>query len=378
MIDINDGINIENTAQYIGANTPHIINQHQIKLNQLPYTLQSEVNTTVNNIGGTYGLSRVEILNREQTAVNHLINIKVSERNIHQAKATSFYGADPLARSHQDLVEAYLRNPSPGAPQRWADCYTAAYAVQLATEEIRQLSARANALNSQIAQAQAQIAAAQEQARIAAQQVAQRQAQIALAREQARVAAQQQAQRQAQIAQTQEQARIAAQQEAQRQAQVAQAQQEQARIAAQQEAQRQVQIAQAQPEQARIAARKKAQAAQAQTQVRRREQQAQARAAARRAVLRRKQRFASATSAQFNALLQQFALNQPEDVDQKLRLMKDRYKKLYAAHVKASKAARKVEGLLAYPKITKRQNLLKTLEKEVETLTRSKNMGSTR
>jgi hypothetical protein len=285
MIDINDGINIANTAQYIEANSQNILNQHQTKLNQLPHTLQSEINTTINNTGGTHGLSRIEILSREQTAVHQVMHRKNSERYIHQTKANAFYGSDPLARTHQDLVEAYLQNPSSGAPQRWADSYSAAYAVQLATEEIRQLTERSHALTSQISQAQAE-----------AQSLARQQAEVA--------------------------ARAAAEQRA-----------AQARVEA--EVKRQLEIA-------------------------------------RQAEHRRKQQVANELADRFDAQLKKLAHNQPQDIDEKLRWIREKYQELYAAHLKAAGAERKVGGFYNFPRNSKRWRALEKVQHYTEALVRTK------
>ena len=154
--DINEAIYISNTILAIEAHKPNTLNQFQIRLNQLPTTLQGEITTATNNYGGTHGLSPADALTRQQTAVNHLIHKKTADRNIYQTKANAFYGSDPIVRTQQDFIEAYLRIPSSEALSKWTESFTSAYAAQLATEEVRQLTHRSQALTSQINQARAE------------------------------------------------------------------------------------------------------------------------------------------------------------------------------------------------------------------------------
>jgi hypothetical protein len=154
--DINEAIFASNTMLAIEAHKPNILNQFQIRLNQLPTTLQGEITTATNNFGGTHGLSPAEALIRQQTAVTHLIHQKTAERNVYQAKANAFYGSDPIVRTQQDLLGAYLRMPSSEVLPKWTDSYTSAYAAQLSAEEVRQLTHRSQTLTSQINQARAE------------------------------------------------------------------------------------------------------------------------------------------------------------------------------------------------------------------------------
>ncbi|VVO07245.1 hypothetical protein [Pseudomonas fluorescens] len=154
--DINEAIYISNTILAIEAHKPNILNQFQIRLNQLPTTLQGEISTATNNYGGTHGLSPADALTRQQTAVNHLIHQKTTDQNVYQTKANAFYGSDPIVRTQQDFIEAYLRIPSSEVLSKWTESFTSAYAAQLAAEEVRQLTHRSQALTSQTNQARAE------------------------------------------------------------------------------------------------------------------------------------------------------------------------------------------------------------------------------
>ncbi|WP_405122681.1 hypothetical protein [Pseudomonas sp. M20] len=87
--DINEAIIISQTIQKIEASKATIANDHQIKSSQLAATLQSEIITITANLGGVHGITPVEALTRQQTALTYLIHKKTLEQNNNQARANA-------------------------------------------------------------------------------------------------------------------------------------------------------------------------------------------------------------------------------------------------------------------------------------------------
>jgi hypothetical protein len=213
--DINQAVLISQTVQNIEASKPAIAHEHQIKSSQIATHLQLDINTVTANLGGLHGLSPVAAINRQLTALNHLIHAKTSERNHNQARANAFYGGDPLVRTQRDLVDSYLRIPASEVLHRWTDSYTAAYTVHRNAEQIRQLTDRLHQLSAQLPQAHAQ-EDAQRLARLKAEAEAQAQHAFRVAAEAAQAKAQiehaaRAASQQAELAERKAAAEIAAQ-----------------------------------------------------------------------------------------------------------------------------------------------------------------------
>ncbi|UQS13248.1 S-type pyocin domain-containing protein [Pseudomonas sp. HS6] len=298
--EINEALFISDTVQNIEASKQEIAHDHQVKLGQLPNTLQSEITSATSSMGGTHGLSPVQTLTRQQAAINHLIHKKSAERNMHQTRANAFYGGDPLIRTQQDLVEAYLRVPAAEVPHRWRDSYTSAYALNRNTEEIRQLTDRLHTLSFQIAQAYAQ-ASAQRLAELQAEAIARAAHAKAAAEQSARDAAHRAALAEAE-------AELARQREVEKQAEH-----------------------------------------------------------------KRKHTAASDAANRFDTLLSELTPNQLESIDERIRWMKNKHRKLYLAHVEASKAEREFKDFYNFRRRSKRWSTIKNLQNEISTLIRQKN-----
>jgi hypothetical protein len=292
--------------------------QYNNTLRTIEADIQSELVAAGLSAEGAH--KTIQTFSHDKSIVTHFIQNRSAQLLTFQQQANNFSGADPLPLTHAQLLSVTRSRfgTDPGQFEKsaahqlktYASSARAAYKVRLLTTAIQILYNRSNTLNANLAGAHAQ-----ERARIAVQQEAQRQAQIAV------------------------------QQEAQRQAQ----------IAAQQEAQRQVQIADAR-EQTKLLAK----------------QQANARVAATQAERQRKQQIANKLADRFDAQLKKLAHNQPENIDEKLRWMREKYQKLYAAHLKAAKAERKVGGFYNFPRDSKRWDALNKVQHNIEALVRTK------
>lgn len=151
--EINEAVFISQTVQHIEASKATIAHEHQVKSSQLSATLRSEINTVTASLGGVNDITPVEAITRQQTALTHLIHTKTAEQNNNLARANAFYGADPLARTQQDLINAYLHIPASDILHRWTDAYTSAFAAQRNAEELRQLTHKLHVLSYQLTQA---------------------------------------------------------------------------------------------------------------------------------------------------------------------------------------------------------------------------------
>ncbi|BBP73573.1 hypothetical protein PHLH6_55770 [Pseudomonas sp. Seg1] len=322
--DINEAVFISQTVQHIEASKAAIANEHHVKSSQLSTTLQSEINTVTASLGGVNGITPVEAITRQQTALTHLIHTKTAEQNNNQARANAFYGADPLTRTQQDLINVYLHIPASEVLHRWTDAYTSAFAAQRNAEELRQLTHKLHVLSYQLTQAyQAE-----------AQQVARLQAQAAALAARAKAEAEHVTKVAAQIAQAKAETEHAA------------------KLAAQ--------IAQAELD-AREDALWEA-----------RQKEARQLKAAQQARRRRKQIVASIVASEFDSKLRQFSQNQPEGIDEKLRWIKDHYQALYAGYLAVSKAEREVGGGYKTAGSEKRWSVLNNAQDEIKALTRQK------
>ena len=304
--------------------------QYNNTLRTIEADIQSELVAAGLSAEGAH--KTIQTLNHDKTIVARFTQSRSAQLLTSQQQANNFSGSDPLTLTREQLISVtksrFVTNPGQFEKsathqlKTYADSARAAYKTRLLTTAIQILNNRSNILDANLASVHAQ-----ERARIAAQQEAHRQAQIA---------AQQEAQREAQIA---------AQQEAQRQAQ----------IAAQQEAQRQAQIA---TEQVQAQLLEK--------------QQADTRKAATEAKRQMKQQIANKLADRFDAQLEQFAHNQPENIDEKLHWMREKYQELYAAHLKAAEAERKVGGFYNFPRNSKRWGALNKAQHNIEALVRTK------
>jgi hypothetical protein len=326
--DINEATIISQTIQKIEASKATIANEHHIKSTQLAATLQSEIITVTANLGGVHGITPVEALIRQQTALTYLIHKKTLEQNSNQARANAFYGSDPLARTQQDLVDTYLRLPAAEVLHRWTDSYTTAYTAQRNAEELRQLTHRLHVLSYQLTQAYQ--AEEKRAARLQAQAAAQVAAQVARAKAEAENAAKVAAQ----IAQAKAEAEYANKVAAQ----IAQAEQEAREDALWEEKQK----------------------------------EAKQRKAEQNAERRRKQIVASIVASEFDSKLSQFSQNRPEGIDEKLRWIKDQYQALHAAYLAVSKAENEVGGFYRVPGRENRWNALNNAQNEIKALIRLK------
>jgi hypothetical protein len=292
--------------------------QYNNTLRTIEADIQSELVASGLSVEGAH--QTIQTISRDKSIVTHFTQNRNAQLLTSQQQANNFSGTDPLALTHPQLLSVTRSRfgTDPGQFEKsaahqlktYANSARAAYTARLLTTAIQILNNRSNILDANLAGAHAQ-----ERARIAVQQEAQRRAQIA------------------------------AQQEAQRQAQVA----------AQKEAQRQAQIAHAR-EQAQLLAK----------------QQADARIAATQAERQKKQQTANELADRFDAQLKKLAHNQPQDIDEKLRWMREKYQKLYAAHLKAAEAERKVGGFYNFPRNSKRWGALNKAQHNIEALVRTK------
>ncbi|QXI22633.1 S-type pyocin domain-containing protein [Pseudomonas iranensis] len=324
--EINEAIFISQTVQYIEASKATIAHDHAVKSSQLSATLQSDINAVTASLGGVNGVTPVEAITRQRTALIHLIHTKTAEQKDNQTRANAFYGADPLTRTQQDLINVYLHIPASDVLHRWTDAYTSAFAAQRNAEELRQLTHTLHALSYQLTQAY----------QTEAQRVARLQAQAAA--QAARAKAEAEAEHAAKVAAQIVQAKADAEQANKVAAQIAQAEQEAREDALWEEQQK----------------------------------QAKQRKAEQNAERRKKQVVASVVASEFDSKLRQFSLNRPENIDEKLRWIKDQYQALHAAYFAVSKAESEVGGFYRAPGHEDRWNALNNAQKEIKVLIREK------
>ena len=190
-----------------------------LRLQSLPSSLESELQSLRLASGQSNMLSHYENLAKEKNLVETLIHTKYIHKEEKHRQANAFFGSDPLSKTESELRQQLFRNLTMDIRDSkydlWATSVNAGYSVKIHSEAINILNSKVHLLYQQLAQESARLNAAaearrraDEQARIVAKAEARRradeQAQLATAAEAARIA-QEQARQRTQTALTQAQ-----------------------------------------------------------------------------------------------------------------------------------------------------------------------------
>ncbi|VVM39050.1 S-type pyocin domain-containing protein [Pseudomonas fluorescens] len=324
-----------------------IDSDYQQKLINLPDQIQMEISNSGAIRSTTILTTDPASIAHDKVIIDRLTQQKSQLLQNSLAEANSFYGSDPHNKSEKEYINAFnsylQQDRRPGETyQHWVRAYSAGYTAKLYSESIRLLNERSHQLGAAYMSA-------------LARQEAERQAQAAALALRAKAEAEHAARVATQIAKAKADAEYAASIAAQTAKAKADAEYA-ARIAAQ--------IAQAEHE-AREEALWEAEKKKAKERVRKREAKKQAER-------RKKIEVASKVAADFDSMLNQFTQNRPEDIDEKLLWMKDRYQGLRAKYLEVSKAENAVGGFYRAPGKENRWNALNNVQNEIKTLIRLK------